>query len=475
MNLDKLRSKLGSKNLSSLFGEITKISATSIEIKGLKTSIGDIVRLVSNSSDLQSLAMVIEIKNQLSYLSPFSFIEGFKIGDKAFISDAGMQIGVSNELLGRVVDPFMNPKDGKGRIEATHFMPIMKTPIDAMKRGLIEEIFPVGVKSIDALLTCGVGQKLGIFAGSGVGKSTLMGMIVKNSKVPIKVIALIGERGREIPEFIQKNLGGKLDDTVIVVATSDDSALMRKYGAFCAMSVAEFFKEQGKDVLFIMDSITRFAMAQREIGLALGEPPTTKGYPPSVLSLLPQLMERTGKEEGKGTITAFFTVLVDGDDMSDPIADQSRSILDGHIVLSRELADFGMYPPINIQNSASRVMNDIINDEHRLLARKFKRLNSLLKENEVLLRIGAYQKGTDRELDEAIVKKDFMQNFLMQNPEENFEFEQTMTLLKMIGTDFQQNAQNLAPQQQNPTLPNSNSNQATQALNLQIPPNLPKN
>ncbi|ECP7981717.1 flagellar protein export ATPase FliI [Campylobacter jejuni] len=433
MNLEKLRSKLGKENLSAIFGEITKISATSIEIRGLKTGVGDIVKLVSNENEnLNTLAMVVEIKEQFSYLSPFSFIEGFKIGDRAFISDAGMQIGVSDELLGRVVDPFMRPKDGKGAIEATKYMPIMRAPIDAMKRGLIEEVFPVGVKTIDALLTCGVGQKLGIFAGSGVGKSTLMGMIVKNSKAPIKVVALIGERGREIPEFIQKNLGGKLDDTVIIVATSDDSALMRKYGAFCAMSVAEYFKEQGKDVLFIMDSVTRFAMAQREIGLALGEPPTTKGYPPSVLSLLPQLMERTGKEEGKGTITAFFTVLVDGDDMSDPIADQSRSILDGHIVLSRELTDFGIYPPVNIQNSASRVMSDIISPEHKLWARKFKRLNSLLKENEVLLRIGAYQKGSDKELDEAISKKEFMQKFLGQNPEESFEFNQTLELLSQI-------------------------------------------
>ncbi|HED8158410.1 TPA: flagellar protein export ATPase FliI [Campylobacter jejuni] len=435
MNLEKLRSKLGKENLSAIFGEITKISATSIEIRGLKTGVGDIVKLVSNENEnLNTLAMVVEIKEQFSYLSPFSFIEGFKIGDRAFISDAGMQIGVSDELLGRVVDPFMRPKDGKGAIEATKYMPIMRAPIDAMKRGLIEEVFPVGVKTIDALLTCGVGQKLGIFAGSGVGKSTLMGMIVKNSKAPIKVVALIGERGREIPEFIQKNLGGKLDDTVIIVATSDDSALMRKYGAFCAMSVAEYFKEQGKDVFFIMDSVTRFAMAQREIGLALGEPPTTKGYPPSVLSLLPQLMERTGKEEGKGTITAFFTVLVDGDDMSDPIADQSRSILDGHIVLSRELTDFGIYPPINIQNSASRVMSDIISPEHKLWARKFKRLNSLLKENEVLLRIGAYQKGSDKELDEAISKKEFMQKFLGQNPEESFEFNQTLELLSQIDT-----------------------------------------
>ncbi|KAJ9715379.1 flagellar protein export ATPase FliI [Campylobacter jejuni] len=435
MNLEKLRSKLGKENLSAIFGEITKISATSIEIRGLKTGVGDIVKLVSNENEnLNTLAMVVEIKEQFSYLSPFSFIEGFKIGDRAFISDAGMQIGVSDELLGRVVDPFMRPKDGKGAIEVSKYMPIMRAPIDAMKRGLIEEVFPVGVKTIDALLTCGIGQKLGIFAGSGVGKSTLMGMIVKNSKAPIKVVALIGERGREIPEFIQKNLGGKLDDTVIIVATSDDSALMRKYGAFCAMSVAEYFKEQGKDVLFIMDSVTRFAMAQREIGLALGEPPTTKGYPPSVLSLLPQLMERTGKEEGKGTITAFFTVLVDGDDMSDPIADQSRSILDGHIVLSRELTDFGIYPPINIQNSASRVMSDIISPEHKLWARKFKRLNSLLKENEVLLRIGAYQKGSDKELDEAISKKEFMQKFLGQNPEESFEFNQTLELLSQIDT-----------------------------------------
>ncbi|MCE7161444.1 flagellar protein export ATPase FliI [Campylobacter coli] len=459
MNLEKLRSKLGKENLSAVFGEITKISTTSIEIRGLKTGVGDIIKLVSNENEnLNTLAMVVEIKEQFSYLSPFSFIEGFKIGDRAFISDAGMQIGVSDELLGRVVDPFMRPKDGKGAIEATKYMPIMRTPIDAMKRGLIEEVFPVGVKTIDALLTCGVGQKLGIFAGSGVGKSTLMGMIVKNSKAPIKVVALIGERGREIPEFIQKNLGGKLDDTVIIVATSDDSALMRKYGAFCAMSVAEYFKEQGKDVLFIMDSVTRFAMAQREIGLALGEPPTTKGYPPSVLSLLPQLMERTGKEEGKGTITAFFTVLVDGDDMSDPIADQSRSILDGHIVLSRELTDFGIYPPINIQNSASRVMGDIISPEHKLWARKFKRLNSLLKENEVLLRIGAYQKGSDKELDEAIAKKEFMQKFLGQNPEESFEFEETIRLLSQIDANVAPSAvqQNINMGSSNATLPNPN-------------------
>jgi flagellum-specific ATP synthase len=242
-----------------------------------------------------------------------------------------------------------------------------------------------------------------------------MGMIVKGSNAPIKVVALIGERGREVPEFIEKNLGGDLENTVIIVATSDDSPLMRKYGAFSAMSVAEFFKDKGLDVLFIMDSVTRFAMAQREIGLALGEPPTSKGYPPSSLTLLPQLMERAGKEDGKGSITAFFTVLIEGDDMSDPIADQSRSILDGHIVLSREMTDFGIYPPIHILNSASRVMNDIISKEHLQAVMKYRRLYTLLKENEMIIRIGAYVKGTDKELDEAISKKDGMEKFMSQS------------------------------------------------------------
>jgi flagellum-specific ATP synthase len=278
-------------------------------------------------------------------------------------------------------------------------------------------------------LTCGKGQKLGIFAGSGVGKSTLMGMIVKGSSASIKVVALIGERGREVPEFIQKNLNGDLTNTILVVATSDDSPLMRKYGAFAAMSIAEYFKDKGEDVLFLMDSVTRFAMAQREIGLALGEPPTSKGYPPSVLTLLPQLMERAGKEDKKGTITAFFTVLVEGDDLSDPIADQSRSILDGHIVLSRELTDFGIYPPINILNSASRVMGDIIDNEHKRVAMKFKRIYSLLKENEVLIRIGAYQKGSDKELDMAIAKKEAMEKFLQQSPDEVFTLEETKKML----------------------------------------------
>ena len=432
MSLELLKNKLNSAkiNLSGSFGVITKISANMLEVSALDAGIGDIVQI--EGSGAGQLGMVTQIYEGGASVSPFGFVEGFKIGERVYASDIGMSIPVGEGLLGRVVDPFMRPKDGKGPIFSTERVPIMKAPIDAMKRGLIDEPFSVGVKAIDGLLTCGKGQKLGIFAGSGVGKSTLMGMIVKHCVAPIKVVALIGERGREVPEFIQKNLGGDLSGTVMVVATSDDSSLMRKYGAFCAMSVAEYFKNKGKDVLFIMDSVTRFAMAQREIGLALGEPPTSKGYPPSSLTLLPQLMERAGKEEGHGSITAFFTVLVEGDDMSDPIADQSRSILDGHIVLDRSLTDYGIYPPINILNSASRVMGDVTTPEHRANARKFKRYYSMLKENEVLIRIGAYQKGSDKELDMAIAKKAFMDDFIRQDATTGYAIADTVKILEQI-------------------------------------------
>jgi len=415
MPFSSLRDKLSSKNYSVAFGEVVKINATIITATGLKVSISDMVKIVSNSTEQETIGMVTEIDGNTFFITPFSFVEGFCSGDRVFLDSTGLNIPVGDALLGRVVDPFMRPIDGKGIVANSTLSPIIKAPIAAMKRGMIDEVFSVGVKSIDGLLTCGKGQKLGIFAGSGVGKSTLMGMIVRGADAPIKVVALIGERGREVPEFIEKNLAGDLTNTVLIVATSDDSPLMRKYGAFAAMSVAEFFKDKGLDVLFIMDSVTRFAMAQREIGLALGEPPTSKGYPPSSLTLLPQLMERAGKEEGKGSITAFFTVLIEGDDMSDPIADQSRSILDGHIVLSREMTDFGIYPPVHILNSASRVMNDIIGEEQIKAVMKFRRLYTLLKENETLIRIGAYTKGSDPELDEAIDKKGAMEEFMSQN------------------------------------------------------------
>ncbi len=432
MPLSALRSHVKDMDLSPACGSVIKINPSLITGKDLRVGIGDTVRIVSRSHKKETLGMVSEVSKDSFQVTPFSFTEGFSVDDKIYLNESGMQIPVSEGLLGRVVDPFMRPIDGKEPIPVTSMTSMIQKPIAALKRGMIDEPFSVGVKSIDTLLTCGKGQKLGIFAGSGVGKSTLMGMIVRGSTAPIKVVALIGERGREVPEFIEKNLGGNLHNTIIVVATSDDSPLMRKYGAFSAMSVAEFFKDQGHDVLFIMDSVTRFAMAQREIGLSLGEPPTSKGYPPSSLTLLPQLMERAGKEEGKGSITAFFTVLVEGDDMSDPIADQSRSILDGHIVLSREYTDQGIYPPIHILNSASRVMNDVISTEHLQAALKFKRLFALLKENEMLIRIGAYQKGNDDELDLALDKKEVMEGLIKQVSTDRVAMPDALEMLMQI-------------------------------------------
>jgi flagellum-specific ATP synthase len=430
MLLTEIREGLGEKELSRTFGEIKKVDPTKIVGEKLSVRVGESVTLKAKNIDYSTVGMVTEIDETSFTVTPFGFVDGFKSGDRIYKNSSGLSIKVGEGLLGRVVNPFMEPIDDKGAIEGKRVeAPIMKAPISAMKRGLIDTPFSVGVKSIDAHLTLGKGQKVGIFAGSGVGKSTLLGMVVRGAEAPVKVVALIGERGREIPEFIHKNLGGNLENTVIVVATSDDSALMRKYGAFSAMSIAEHFKSTGRDVLFIMDSVTRFAMAQREIGLSLGEPPTSKGYPPSSISILPQLMERAGKEEGQGSITAVFTVLVEGDDMSDPIADQSRSILDGHIVLSRELTDSGLYPPINILNSASRVISDVVSVEHIEAVQKFKRLYSLLKENETLIRIGAYQMGSDRELDMAIEKKEAMEKFLKQAPYEQVSFRETVTKL----------------------------------------------
>lgn len=432
MSLHTLKHKLATRpNLSPQYGVVFKITPTIIYARGISPSVGDIIK-ITHKNGTQSLGIVTLSEGQTFGFNPFSFVEHFGIYDKVMIEKNGLTFPMAESMLGRVFDPLGMPIDDKGELLNAEHIPIITPPIRALKRGIIDEVFDVGVRSVNGLLTCGKGQKLGIFAGSGVGKSTLMGMIVRGCKAPIKVIALIGERGREVPEFIHKSLGGDLTNTVLVVATSDDSPLMRKYGAFSAMAVAEYFKSLGHDVLFIMDSVTRFAMAQREIGLALGEPPTSKGYPPSVLTLMPQLMERAGKELGKGSITAFFTVLVEGDDLSDPIADQARSILDGHIVLDRGLTDFGIYPPINILASASRVSNDIITKEHRELVQKFRRYYALLKDNEILLRIGSYQHGSDAELDYAIAIKPAMESFLKQSEEESISLDETLSMLRAV-------------------------------------------
>ncbi|MCG3685834.1 flagellar protein export ATPase FliI [Aliarcobacter butzleri] len=432
INIEEILNKIDSASLPIAFGRITNISAITLTAIGLEVAVGDIVRIESEQRLYSVLGMVTTINDNSFVIVPFSFIEGFRINDKVFLQRDGLTVKCGNGLLGRVVNALGEPIDNKGKIrDLDENSAINKISMSPLERGIIDQKFSTGVKAIDSMLTCGKGQKVGIFAGSGVGKSTLMGMIVKGCEAQVKVVALVGERGREIPEFIHYNLNDDLENTVIVAATSDESALMRKYGAFTAMSIAEYFRDKGLDVLLMMDSVTRFAMAQREIGLSTGEPPVSRGYPPSVFALLPQLMERAGNNQ-KGSITAFFTVLVDGDDMNDPIADQSRSILDGHIVLTRDLTEQGFYPPINLLKSASRVMDKVVTKEHYNDFLKLKRVLSLIKENEVLVRVGAYKKGMDPELDNAMARKEKIREFLTQSTQENVSFDEIIANFRKV-------------------------------------------
>ena len=432
MNIDEIIDNIDSNNLNIAFGRVVNISAVTLTAVGLDVAVGDIVRIESVQKLYTVLGMVTVLNDDMFVIVPFSFIDGFKINDKVFLQRDGLTIKCGNGLLGRVVNALGEPIDDLGKIrDLDTNATINKESMSPLDRGIIDQKFATGVKAIDSMLTCGKGQKVGIFAGSGVGKSTLMGMIVQGCEATIKVIALVGERGREIPEFIHYNLNNNLENTVIVTATSDESPLMRKYAAFTAMSIAEYFRDKGHDVLLMMDSVTRFAMAQREIGLSTGEPPVSRGYPPSVFALLPQLMERAGNSK-KGSITAFFTVLVDGDDLNDPIADQSRSILDGHIVLTRDLTEQGFYPPINILKSASRVIDKVVTKEHYNDFLKLKRVLSLIKENEVLIRVGAYKKGMDLELDSAIAKKEKAREFLTQGTLEKYSFDEIVANLRKV-------------------------------------------
>ena len=435
IDIENFLNSINDDSLVLPFGRIKYISTTTITATGLEVAVGDIVKIESQQHIYSVLGMVASIQSDDFTIVPFSFIDGFRIHDKVFLQKDGLSVKSGYGLLGRVVNALGEPIDNKGKVtNLEENSSINKLSMPALERGIINQRFSTGVKSIDAMLTAGKGQKVGIFAGSGVGKSTLMGMIVQGCEAQIKVVALIGERGREIPEFIHYNLNDNLENTIIVAATSDESALMRKYGAFTAMAIAEFFRDKGHDVLLMMDSVTRFAMAQREIGLSTGEPPVSRGYPPSVFALLPQLMERAGNNK-KGSITAFFTVLVDGDDMNDPIADQSRSILDGHIVLTRELTEQGFYPPIDLLKSASRVMDKVVNKEHYNGFLKLKRVLSLIKENEVLVRVGAYKSGMDKELDKALASKEKIREFLTQGTQEKYDFEKIVSLFKEVTSD----------------------------------------
>jgi flagellum-specific ATP synthase len=363
---------------------------------------------------------------------PLGSTSGIGPGSRIEATGKNLSVRVSEDMLGRVFDGLGEIIDGNGNIKRSSLYPIENDPPNPLTRKKIREILPVGVKSIDGLLTIGKGQRIGIFAGSGVGKSTLMGMIARNTKADINVIGLIGERGREVREFIENDLQEEgLARSVVVVATSDQPALVRLKAAQLATSVAEYFRDQGKDVMLLMDSLTRFAMAQREVGLALGEPPVTRGYTPSVFAVMPRLLERSGTSE-KGSITGMYTVLVDGDDMNEPITDTARGILDGHIVLSRNLANRNHYPAIDILSSVSRVMPNIINDEHKSYASEIKNILSIYKDAEDLVNIGAYVKGSSSGIDRAIDKIDRINNFLMQGVKEKVEMEEVLSTMKEI-------------------------------------------
>ncbi|MDK2815023.1 MAG: flagellum-specific synthase [Thermoanaerobacter sp.] len=426
--LNKYKKALQEKRLIQYYGKVSQVIGLTIESTGPLSNIGEICNIKTINGNT-ILAEVVGFKEEKVYLMPLGNMEGIGAGSKVIATGQTLRVNVGNELLGRVLDGLGNPIDGKGPIKFEKSIPINNVPPDPLERKRIREVMSLGIKAIDGLLTCGKGQRIGIFAGSGVGKSTLLGMMARNAKADLNVIALIGERGREVNEFLEKDLGEEgLKKSVVVVATSDTPALIRVKGAMTATAIAEYFRDQGLDVLLMMDSVTRFAMAQREVGLSIGEAPVSRGYTPSVFSVLPKLLERSGCSK-KGSITALYTVLVDGDDLNEPIADAVRGILDGHIVLSRKLANKNHYPAIDGLASVSRVINDIITEEHKELIARFKDILATYTEAEDLINIGAYNFGSNPKIDEAIELNDKMNNFLRQRIDESYDFETTKQLL----------------------------------------------
>jgi flagellum-specific ATP synthase len=395
-------------------GKITQIIGLTIESQGPDVRIGELCSIYPSNSQTPIPAEVVGIRENKVLLMPLGEVHAIGPGCDVVASGKPMMVKAGHQLLGRILDALGQPIDGQPLPQGLEEVPTHSKPPNPLSRPRIHSPLSVGVRTIDGLLTMGKGQRIGIFAGSGVGKSTLLGMISRNTTADVNVIALVGERGREVLDFLEQNLGPEgLKKSVVIVATSDQPALMRIKAALTATSIAEYFRDQGKDVMLVMDSVTRFAMAQREIGLAIGEPPTTKGYTPSVFALLPQLLERAGTGP-KGSISAIYTVLVDGDDMNEPIADAVRGILDGHIVLNRAIAGKGIFPSIDVLNSASRVMTDITSEEHLNAARNFKKFLASYNESEDLINIGAYKKGSNREIDTAIRLKPQMDSFLRQ-------------------------------------------------------------
>ncbi|MBI5559362.1 MAG: flagellar protein export ATPase FliI [Deltaproteobacteria bacterium] len=412
--------------LISVRGRVNQVIGMVIESRGPGIPVGSICEVDVFKGQSRIPAEVVGFRQGSVLLMPLGEMRGVEPGSVIRLVGGQARVKVAKSLLGRVIDGLGNPMDGKGPLEEGADYPLYAAPLNPMKRVRIKEVVDVGVRAINGLLTLGKGQRIGILAGSGVGKSTLLGMIAKHTAADISVIALIGERGRELKDFIERDLGPEgLARSVVVVATSDQPPLVRMRGAYLAMAISEFFRDCGRDVIMMMDSVTRFAMSSREVGLAIGEPPTSRGYTPSVFAQLPKLLERSGTCEGKGSITGIYTVLVEGDDMNEPIADAVRSIVDGHIILSRELASRGHYPSIEVMGSVSRCMTDVVSKEHIKASHKFLETMATYRRSEDLINIGAYASGTNPKIDRAIAMNDRLNNFLRQEVEEKFTFEQS--------------------------------------------------
>lgn len=432
IDIDKYKKIIEQTSSMQEIGKVIRIIGLVIEADGPSSSIGDLCLIYPSAEKSPVKAEVVGFKDNIIQLMPLGDMEGLKPGSIVISTGAPMKIQVGHELLGRVLDGLGNPIDANIQIKSNKYYSTSAQNINPLSRKRIDEVLSLGIRSVDAFATLGKGQRMGIFAGSGVGKSTTMAMIAKNTTADVNVIALIGERGREVREFIENSLGEEgLRRSVVVVATSEQPSLVKIKAAFVATAIAEYFRDCGQDVLFMLDSMTRISMAQREVGLAIGEPPATRGYTPSVFVMMPKLMERTGAGV-KGTITGLYTVLVEGDDFNEPISDTARSILDGHIMLSRDLAHKNHYPAVDVLQSISRVMNDITSKEHKAAAAKIRNMLAVYQKNADLINIGAYVKGTDPNIDKAIELNDVINQFLVQSTDESCPFEETLSKLMTI-------------------------------------------
>lgn len=430
--LEYLQSKIDAANLIRSYGRVTRVVGLTIEGVCPEISIGATCFIeVEGANPVH--AEVVGFRENRVILMPYGDIRGIAMGNRIQIAESISTVSVGNDLLGRVIDGMGTPIDQGPEIIPDAQRQIYNAPVNPLERKRISEPMDLGIRSINALLTCGKGQRIGIMAGSGVGKSTLLGMIARYTNADVNVIALIGERGRELREFIERDLGPEgLARSVVIVATSDNTPVIRARAAQLATTIAEHFRDQGKSVLFMMDSLTRWAMAQREIGLAIGEPPTSRGYTPSVFAQMPKLLERAGTCSGPGSITGIYTILVEGDDLNEPITDHARSILDGHIVLSRTIAARAHFPSIDIGNSISRVMDDITHPDQQALANKLRRLISTFEEAQDLIQLGVYAPGRDLLLDEALQRIERIQEFLYQDRNESSDFSNTLEHLAQV-------------------------------------------